>query len=168
MENNSKTAITRRWAFALSIILPLTAAAEPVGDVLPFNDSGQAMMSMSGKSLEDVKAAIPSRESVGLPIYPGSVYTSQYEGDGMLPGLVMASSDPIDEVTSWYQAQDGLTWSEQWGLFHAGDNYEMMKTESVYLQDISADPSVSAGGLVFDMRGMKTQITISYEPKTSE
>jgi hypothetical protein len=41
----------------------------------------------------------------------------------------------------------------------------MMESESVYLQDISENPEGIAGGLMCNMAGMKTQITISYKPK---
>ena len=113
----------------------------------------------------DVPETIPSRESVGLPIYPGAVYTSRFDGEGMLPWVIMASSDPMEKVKAWYAEQEGLTWNDMFELFHAGDTYEMMAVDSVLLQDISEDPSQSTGGLAgFDMSGMKTQITIAYTP----
>lgn len=160
---------TGRFIYPLAIVslllLPVITAAEPVGGMLPLSETGEAMMVMSGGSIEEHAAKIPSKEAVGLPVYPGAFYTAQMKGEGMLPSVIMASSDPIETVKAWYENQEGLTWNEMFGLFHVGDSYEMMVTESVFLQDISADPSASTGGFGgFDMSGMKTQITISYEP----
>lgn len=156
---------SRSLAIATLLLVPLAAAAEPVGDMLPLSETGEAMLVMTGASIEDHAAKIPSKEAVGLPVYPGAFYTATFSGEGMLPSVIMASSDDFDTVKAWYQNQDGLTWSDMFGLFYAGDEYKMMVTESVFLQDISEDPSVSTGGMGgFDMSGMKTQITISYEP----
>lgn len=149
----------------LSLGLSGQAMAEPVGDLLPFTEMGEALFAMSGKTVDEVRATIPSRETVGLPVYPGAAYTAQFSGEGMLPSVIMASSDPMDEVKAWYANQEGLTWNDMFGLFYVGDTYEMMATESVFLQDISDDPTQSTGGLGgFDMIGMKTQITIAYKP----
>jgi hypothetical protein len=159
------TAPTRRLGLVLLLLLPLSAIAEPAGEILPLTEMGESLMAMAGGSIEDEAAKIPSKETVGPPIYPGAYYTATFGGEGMLPSVIMASSDPIETVKAWYEKQEGLTWSEMFGLFYVGDEYEMMVTESVFLQDISEDPSVSTGGLGgFDMSGMKTQITISYEP----
>jgi len=149
----------------VSLGLSGPAMAEPVGDLLPFTETGEALFAMSGKTVDEVRATIPSRETVGLPVYPGAVYTAQFTGEGMLPSVIMASADPLDEVKAWYAGQEGLTWNDMFELFYVGDSYEMMATESVFLQDISEDPTQSTGGLAgFDMTGMKTQITIAYKP----
>lgn len=152
-------------ATTISLLASAAAVAEPVGEMLPLSEMGEAMLVMTGGSLEDEAAKIPSRETVGLPVYPGSYYTATFSAEGMLPSVIMATSDPMEKVKAWYEDQDGLTWNEMFGMFHVGDEYEMMVTESVFLQDISEDPSVSTGGMGgFDMSSMKTQITISYEP----
>ena len=156
----------KKLAPALLLLLPLAAFAEPVGEMLTLSEMGEAMLVMSGASIEDEAAKIPSREAVGLPVYPGSYYTAQFSAQGMLPAVILASSDPMEKVKAWYAMQEGLTWSDMFEMFHVGDSYEMMVTESVMLQDISEDPSQSTGGLGgFDMSGMKTQITISFERK---
>jgi hypothetical protein len=156
-------------AITLSVLLPVAATAEPIGGMLPLTEMGESMLAMSGGSIDDEAAKIPSKEMVALPVYPGSYYTATFGGEGMLPGVIMASSDPLEKVKAWYVEQEGLTWNEMFGLFHTGDEYKMMVTESVFLQDISANPSESTGGLAgFDMSGMKTQITISYEPRNTE
>ena len=156
---------TSMLVIILAFFLPANSVAEPAGEMLPLTEMGESILAMSGASIEDQAAKIPSKETVGLPIYPGAYYTATFGGEGMLPSVIMASVDPMDKVKAWYESQEGLTWNEMFGLFYVGEEYEMMVTESVFLQDISADPSNSTGGLGgFDMSGMKTQITISYEP----
>lgn len=150
-------------AALLLACLPALSMAEPVGALLPLNEAAKTMMG----TVDKVKQEIPSMEDVGLPVYPGSFFTASFSGSG-LNGVVMASGDSMEEVKAWYARQEGLTWSDDFELFYAGDEYEMMQTDSVYLQDISEDPSMSTGGLMFDMSGMQTQITISYEAKGND
>lgn len=156
-------------AFLMFLILLAFNAqvwAEPVGELPPVSDAAKQMYAAQGKDLSEMADSVPLKAEIGLPVYPGSYFTGSFSGEGMLPSVILASKDPIDKVKAWYAEQPGLTWSDQWQLFHVGEKYTMMKTESVYLQDISADPQVSTGGLAFDMTGMQTQITISYEPRT--
>ena len=152
---------------AALLLSSVAAFAEPVGDIPPISDSTRKIHEMQGKSIDDAlaeyKADIPSKEEVGIPVYPGSFYTTKFEAEGMLPAVTLASKDSIDEVSAWYEEQ-GLKWSDMAQMYYVGEKYEFMKSETVFLQDISEDPSESAGGLAFDMSGMKTQITISYKP----
>jgi hypothetical protein len=152
-------------AMALGLTVAQPAHAEPVGEALPFSDSGEKMMSAHGRSPADINAEIPSMETVGLPVYPGARYTGAMQAEGMLPTIVMASADPAETVKEWYAGQDGLSYSEMGQTFYAGDEYVMMQSETVFIQDISQDPFATVGGLLFDMEGMKTQISISYQPK---
>ena len=41
----------------------------------------------------------------------------------------------------------------------------MMQTPSVSFTDISDDPSANLMGMMYDMTGMKTMISIMYEPR---
>ena len=110
--------------------------------------------------------AIPSMDTVGLPIYPQSILCTEMKIEGMMPTKVLASAEPIEAVTAWYMEQEGLNWSDQWGMFYVGDEYVMMQSETVLLQDISANPQASACGNVSNSDGMNTQISISYKPKS--
>ena len=142
-----------------------SAFAEPVGALAELNPMGEQMLTSHGKSAADIEQEIPSRQTVGLPVYPGAVYTGAMEGTGILPSIIMASADPVEKIREWYANQPGFSYHDQLRLFYIGDEYVMMESESVYLQDISENPSASTGGLMFNMAGMKTQFTISYKPK---
>jgi len=104
---------------------------------------------------------------VGLPIYPEAWYTGSMTADGMLPSAIMVSGDSVEKIKEWYLSQADLSYSEMSDIFYVGDEYKMMESESVMLQDISGDPQASFSGMVFDMKGMKTQFTISYKPKVT-
>jgi len=155
--------MTRSCCFiGLALVLNI-ANAEPVGELPPLSDLSKQVMASQGKSVQDMKDAIPSKEMVGVPIFPGALYCTEMTAEGMLPTVVLASKEPIGDIKAWYLEQEGLTWSDQWELFYVGDEYVMLQSESVLLQDISEDPQASACGMMFDMKGMKTQLSISYE-----
>ncbi len=150
-------------ALIFMALAPVLATAEPIGPVPEFNEAGGQLMAASGKTRSSIEENVPSRETVGLPVYPGSFFTGAMESSG-LASVVMASADPVDTVRDWYAAQPGLSYDSGFVIFYVGDKYQMMVSETVYLTDISEKPSETLGGLMFDMDGMKTQITISYEP----
>jgi hypothetical protein len=140
--------------------------AEALAQLPALNHVGEQMLASQGMTASDLQQRIPSRESVGMPVYPGALYTGEILGEGMMPSVVLATSDPIETVKEWYSGQEGLRWEDSFGLFFRGTDYVLMESESVLLMNISAHPASSAGGLMFDMSGMQTQITISYQPKT--
>jgi hypothetical protein len=153
-------------ALLLAALNTASVNAEPVGGLPDLNHVGSQMLESHGKTAADLLANVPSRETVGLPVFPGAFYTGTIEASEMMPTVVLASTEALAKVKAWYAGQPGFTYDDSFKLFYRGDEYVMMQTESVYLQDISENPTASAGGLMFNMKGMKTQITISYQPKT--
>lgn len=164
-KNNSGQAGLWGIMTALALV-SANVSAEPVGGLRPLSDVGKQMMQMQGKTIKDMELAVPSKDTVGIPVFPGSFYCSEFSGEGMLPAVILASDQPVSAIKEWYLGQEGLNWSDMWGMFYVGEEYVMMKSESVLLQDISEDPQLCACGMAFDMTGMKTQFTISYKPKT--
>lgn len=148
-----------------TLLLPALCLAGPVAGLLPLNETAEAMIAMQGKTVDDIRNEIPSMEAVGLPIYPESYFGGTMSGSGSLPGLFLATADPVAKVKDWYAGQEGLTWHDTWELFFVGDSYEIMQTESVSFMDISDDPSANLMGMMYDMKGMKTMITLMYEPQ---
>ena len=144
------------------------AAADPVASLPMFNHVGEQLMISGNRTREDVARDIPSREEVGLPVYAGVFYSGTIQAEQMMPTIVLASGDPVETVKAWYEGQSGLGYNDEFSVFFAGDEFVMNESESIYLQDISENPSASVGGMVFDMDGMKTQVTISYKPKTGK
>jgi hypothetical protein len=169
-ENLMKTRVIRCSisiaTVAVFVLASAPLAAEPVGKLPPLSDFTKQVMASEGKTVNDLYKSIPSKETVGMAVYPDSLYCTEMSGEGMLPTVILASADPIEKVNAWHAEQASLTWSDMWGVFYVGDEYVMMQSESVVVMDISEDPQASACGLAFDMTGMKTQISISYQPKT--
>ena len=148
-------------------LFPAIVSAEPVGGLPELNHMGEQMLISQGHTAADLVQKIPSAETVGVAVFPGSLYTGEIEGSGMMPSVVLASGEPLEKVKDWYEKQPDFSYEESFKVFYLGDEYVMMESESVYLQDISENPETSAGGLMFNMADMKTQITISYKPKKS-
>jgi len=97
---------------------PASASADPVGDLLEFSHVGEQMMASQG-----IKKEIPTKQTVGLPVYPGAFYTGAMAGEGMLPTIVMASGDPIETIKEWYANQDGLSYEDTFQTFYVGEKY---------------------------------------------
>ena len=148
-------------------LFPAIVSAEPVGGLPELNHMGEQMLISQGQTAADLVQKIPSAETVGVAVFPGSLYTGEIEGSGMIPSVVLASKEPLEKVAEWYQEQPGYRYDETLKLFYLGDEYVMMESESVFLRDISENPEASAGGLMFNMADLKTQITITYKPKKS-
>jgi hypothetical protein len=151
---------------ALICLFAIPAFAEPAAILPVYNHVGEQLMASGGRTREDVAAEIPTRQEIGLPVYPDLFYSGSITAEGMMPSLVLASGDPVETVRAWYESQPELQYDEQSKVFYTGESYAMHESESIFLQDISDNPKASVGGMVFDMHGMKTQITISYKPKT--
>ena len=168
MQKYRLSLVYRIGALMLFSLFISNAAADPVASLPMFNHVGEQLMISGNRTREDVAREIPSREEVGLPVYAGVYYNGTIEAEQMMPAVVLASGDPIETIMAWYEGQSGLSYNDEFAVFYAGDEFVMKETESIYLQDISENPSASAGGMVFDMDGMKTQITIRYKPKTGK
>lgn len=154
------------FVLAAALILTVDAvAAEPIATLPLYNHVGEQLMASGGRTREDVARDIPTTDELTLPVYPEVFYSGTIRADGMLPTVVLASGAPLETVEAWYREQQDLRYDETGRVFYRGDAYVMGSTESVFLQDISADPAASVGGMVFDMHGMKTQITVSYQPR---
>jgi hypothetical protein len=166
MQNNRSCLVYRIGTLMLFSLFISNVAAEPVASLPMFNHVGEQLMASGNRTRDDVARDIPSREEVGLPVYAGVFYSGTIQAEQMMPAIVLASGDPIETVMAWYESQSGLGYNDEFAVFYVGDEYVMKESESIYLQDISENPSGSVGGMVFDMDGMKTQITISYKPKT--
>jgi hypothetical protein len=154
-------------AILCTALFPVIVSAEPVGRLPELNHMGEQMLISQGHTAADLAQEIPASDTVGVAVFPGSLYTGEIKGSGMMPSVVLASVESLEKVKEWYAKRPEFSYEESFKLFYLGDEYVMMESESVYLQDISESPETSAGGLMFNMADMKTQITISYKPKKS-
>ena len=146
-------------------LCPAIVSAEPVGKLPELNHMGEQMLVSQGHTVADLMQKIPSTEAVGVAVFPGSLYIGEIEGSGMMPSVILVSGEPMEKVKEWYENQPDFSYEETFKLFYLGDEYAMMESESVFLQDISENPDASPGALMFNMAGMKTQMTISFKPK---
>ena len=100
----------KKFSVVLALLLmgfSFVTFAEPVGLPLPFNELGK--QANSGKSEADLISKIPSKESVGLPVYPGSNFGSAMTGNGALMSVQMLSKDDPDKVIAWGDVWQGAS-----------------------------------------------------------
>lgn len=141
--------------------------AEPVAPIAQLNDSGKAMLELQGKTEKDLVNSIPSKEGVGVPIYPGAMFLSALSGsEGMLPGLNLVSEEPLEKVKMWYEKHlEGWSYSDMMMLYHEGTGKlsfaDAMKTPTVNV--IALEPD-AFDLMIFDVPNGKTRIQITYRP----
>lgn len=155
------------------VAMPVLLFAEPVAPMLKLNEGGLEIMKAQGKSPADMKKAVPSKASVGLPVYPGAFFASSTEGGKsgsvrMLPAVNLVSTDAPKVIKTWYAkhlAQD-WTYDRRFDLFHKGKgkvgmgDLMSMPTITVLAED---EPGFDL--MFFDTRGIKSRIIIRYTPK---
>lgn len=110
---------------------------------------------------------LPDEATVGIPSYPGAYLLSHATSNDLLPGLVIVSTDPIDQVHSFYKEKlSGWVYDKRVGLFWPGPGaYKLTehtgKVSSVSLMEWISDSYWSE----HLPENVKTQISIIYEPK---
>ena len=77
--------------FSLSLIALVSWAisvwAEPAAPFLPYNDMGKKLLSSQGKTPTDAQKEAPTKEQVGMPIYPSSYLGTTGESSGELSSV---------------------------------------------------------------------------------
>lgn len=125
-------------------------------------------------------AQVPDKSAVEIPPYPGArVFQTRQAGEmtandkkiKTLPYIKLLSTDPQDKIVAWYKkqlkgytAEDvfGTGWMlwKQKGKFNALDIRDTMTHQNVYISK-----AIAAFGYDKDMKGTKSVIEITYEPK---
>lgn len=151
-----------------------TAGAEPAAPLLELTDQGMQMVKNQGKTLADVENNIPTKASIGIPIYPEAFYATHVEGtqEGsypMLPSINLVSSDSPETITAWYRDNlAGWQYDETFVLFHdAEGEADMDSLMSVETQTVSImaedDPGLDL--MFYKTDDVKSRIIIRYKPK---
>lgn len=148
-----------------------SVSAEPVAPLSKYSKDGMKLIKQQNKSLEDLKKDIPSKEKVGIPIYPGATFASAIEGSegGLPPSVNLISNDPPEKVRKWYENNlEGWNYSEKLDLFYEGQKEpEISELFEGKYQTVSVMKEEGEGiDLMFlDVPDVKTRIQIVYKPK---
>ena len=146
--------------FSLFIITLVSWAvsirAEPAAPFLPYNDTGKELLSSQGKTLADAQKEAPTKEQVGIPIYPGSYLGTTTDSNGELSSVQFVSKDSADKVIAWYQKNLGKGWKQahQLAVSQIGeigvfvktdlekiDNFNSMKMQQIKMKKCTQLPS---------------------------
>ena len=113
----------------------------------------------------------PSAEQVGIPAPPGAETSTVSSGGTDLPGIVLLSPAPMNEVVDFYKKSlspnDGWKWNEALGTFYRGESVSdalFLKIPAVRVSSVP-DPSVESFLVEKAFRDkVKTKIEIHYAP----
>ncbi len=155
---------------ALVFIFVSTAfATEPVAPFLPFADI---------KIPPEMKAKIkaPSKQQVGVPVYPGARLGAVVESDGKLSSIDLFTKDSPSKVVAWYKKHLSKDWSKLSEKFHIKqlkhegyfaktknpdpDPMDLMKTKSIQIMRVETPEDAGFTAMFFNVKGMKTRIYI--------
>lgn len=125
-------------------------------------------------------ARIPDRSAVGIPPYPGArVFQTRDAGEmtvngekyKTLPYIKLLSVDPSDKIVAWYKKHlQGYTYQDVFGMswvFWKGkkkfNGLDMTRRSTI--ENIGISRATAAMGYDRDMKGTKSVIEVTYEPK---
>lgn len=140
------------------------AVGNPVAPYPPdsaLTETGKLMKRMK-QSGEEMK--VPSKEEVGVPIYPGAYLSSTSSGSG-LPMVTLLSADPPEKVTAWYKDNlKGWSYNSLLKVFYEGPDKlpigKIMERPQVVI--VPGDKDVLFG--MYDIP-VKTSFSITYKLK---
>jgi hypothetical protein len=155
----------------LMLLIPTLALPLAGKDFAPCAPRSEAAVQMSQTTGWDSCQGIPSAEQVGIPAPPGAAISTVSSGGMDLPGVILLSTAPANEVVEFYKKSlkpgDGWKWNDVLGVFYRGDSVSdalFLKIPSVR---ISAVPDPSAESFLVDEAfrdKVKTKIEIHYKP----
>ena len=169
--------------FSLSLIALVSWAisvwAEPAAPFLPYNDMGKKLLSSQGKTPTDAQKEAPTKEQVGMPIYPGSYLGTTGGSSGELSSVQFVSKDSADKVIAWYQKNLGKGWKQapqltvsqigEVGVFvktdlEQFDDFEAMKMQQIRIAKVEKPEDTGFLAMAFDVTGVKSIINMQIKP----
>lgn len=170
---NSRFAVVCSLLFLLG--LGSTTSAEPLAPLGKYSKKGLMALELNkDMTIEDVRKTIPSKERVGIPVYPGAIFVSAFAGaegfEGIPPFVNLISNDPPEKVKAWYAKNlSGWTYDDKWlQVFHDGPDGAGVEdlTSGKYQQvRVEEEYGGSSDLMYMDEPDVKTLIVIQYKPK---
>ena len=169
------------YAIAAAFILVSlnTAFAEPIAKLAPLNSFGKQAFAAEGKSEEDARNDIPSREMIGLPAFPDSYFAGAGgDGDSIDTLMLMSRADP-NEVIAWYQKKLGGGWqnmpelaTKQLGeiaVFVKTDKknisaMDSLKYQQIRISKVEKPEDTGFAAMMFDVSDIKCMINMTIKP----
>jgi hypothetical protein len=149
------------------VAMPSLLFAEPVAPLLKLNERGLEVMKAEGKTLADMEKAVPTKASVGIPIYPGAFLASSSSSSTMLSAVNLVSSDSPETIKAWYEKNlTDWTYDPKFRLFHDGkgkvDWSSLMDMQTI---EIVADEEPGLDLMFYETPKLKSRIIIRYKER---
>ncbi|MDH3469415.1 MAG: hypothetical protein OES26_26615 [Gammaproteobacteria bacterium] len=169
------------YAIAAAFILVSlnNAFAEPIAKLAPLNSFGKQAFAAEGKTEEDARNDIPSREMIGLPAFPDSYFAGAGgDGDSIDTLMLMSKADP-NEVIAWYQKKLGGGWqnmpelaTKQLGeiaVFVKTDKknisaMDSLKYQQIRISKVEKPEDTGFAAMMFDVSDIRCMINMTIKP----
>ena len=137
--------------------------AEPVAMPPDFNHAAEK----AEINRADIISVIPDKEIVGIPVYPGAVWVSNFEAEGWLPSIQLVSDHESEKIIEWYrEVLQDWAWNEPMKLFYASkDEYKFSMMGQVEAVSILDEASEALDLVYYHVPKVKSRIQISYARK---
>lgn len=137
--------------------------AEPVANPPAFNHAAEN----AEINRADYISLIPDKEMVGIPVYPGAVWVSNFDAEGWLPSIQLVSDHDSEKVIEWYrEVLQGWAWNEPMKLFYASkDEYDFSMMGQVEAVSVLDEAGAALDLAYYHVPMVKSRIQISYAPK---
>ena len=164
-------------AFLLVNLNP--AFAEPIAKLAPLNDFGKQAVALQGKTEEDMRKDIPSREMIGLPAFPDS-YFAGAGGDGeSIDTLMLISTADPEKVVAWYGEKLDGSWQNrpelatkvlgEIAVFVKTENktisaMDSLKYQQIRISKVDKPEDTGFAAMMFDVSGIRSMINMTVKP----
>jgi len=161
------------------MIWTVSAFAEPVAPLLPYNEMGKQMLAAQGKTRKDAVKDVPTKAEVGLPVYPGSYVGTAGKSNGVLSSVQLVAKDSPEKVIQWYKEKLGKEWKYmpefatkqigEVGVFVKTDKEKVSAMDALKLLQIRivrVEKPDDTGflAMAFDVTGIKSTINMQIKP----
>lgn len=162
-----------------ALIFAGSSFAEPIAQLAPLNAFGKQSFAAEGKTEEEARKDIPSKEMVGLPAYPDSYFAGAMGDEDSLSSVSLMSKANVEDVIAWYQKNLGGEWqnvpelaTKQIGevaVFVKSDKKKISVMDSFKLQQIRISKvekpeDTGFAAMMFDVTGIKSMINMTVKP----
>lgn len=159
--------------------LAVSAFAEPAANLLPYNSFGKQALAAEGKSEADALKDTPSKQAVGLPVYPGSYFGTSGASNGVLSSAQFVSKDGPEKIIAWYKKQLGSTWQYvpdlatkqlgEIGVFVKSNKpnisgMDSLSSKQIRISKVEKPEDTGFVAMVFDVSGVKAIINMQIKP----
>ncbi len=153
--------------------------AEPIAKLAPLNSLGKQAFAAEGKTEEDARNDIPTREMVGLPAYPDAYFSGAIGDESAVISVSLMSKDSAAKVISWYKKNLNSEWQNapelatkqlrEIAVFIRSDKknisfMDSLKYQQIRISKVEKPEDTGFASMAFDVTGIKSMINMTIKP----